>query len=136
MHGAIFSKVKLRSHQYPNWLTLYLQHKIKCLQTLQRKAKKFPSSKLQQLICEENALNNEITRAKLSFEINFIIFCRSYSIFHCIKSLAKCKSLPPTLYTKLWLAESDIYKANTLNQYFNSIFSQGRVMLPNSEDLP
>ena len=43
-------KVKLRSHQYPQWFTPHLRHQVKCLRTLPRKNKKrFTFSQLDQL---------------------------------------------------------------------------------------
>ena len=53
-------KVEVRSHQYPKWFTAHLQHQVKCLQTLQRKIKKyFTLSQLDRLIDAENNFSQQ-----------------------------------------------------------------------------
>ena len=58
------------------------------------------------------------------------------NIFHYLKNITKSHSLPSSLQLDSAVFEEDLDKANALNEYFYSAFSQSTFVLPDTKDLP
>ena len=78
-------------------------------------------------------------KAKSYYEQNLIngyLQSKDSNIFHCLKNITKSHSLPSFLQLGSTVFEEDLDKANALNEYFNSAFSQSSFVLPDINDLP
>jgi len=118
-------KVKLRTRQFPNWFTPQLRHLHKCLHTLQRKSNKHPTST--NLLCLSKAQESACIAAKCSFEhslIQNLATKNDSKIFCYIKEFTRSHVLPSQLNDDSSTAYTEYDKAELLNQYFYSVFTQ------------
>ena len=78
-------------------------------------------------------------KAKSDYEQNLInsyLKSKNSNIFHYLKNIIKSHSLPSSLQLGSTVFEEDLDKANALNEYFYSAFSQSSFVLPDINDLP
>ena len=133
-------KIRTQPNQSLKWLTPGIRHQIKCLWTLRRKLKLYPTEyTTAHLKTVEDNLQKSIKLAKANFEslfINNFAFNNDSKIYQYVRSLSKSASTPSTIFFQSNTAIMDMDKANLFNQFFFSIFTQSSCSLPNYNELP
>ena len=81
-------------------------------------------------MCAEDNLQSELQTAKSNYEQSLFTNHKDPKLFHYIKSLSKSRSLPTVLKHNTISAESDKEKADLLNNYFFSVFTDSAADLP------
>jgi len=119
--------VPTRLNKQPIWFNSDIRHHTNCLRALKRNFNQHPTlyNKLK-YENSSNLLQDKISSAKANYESNLIFTfttTNNSKVYKYIRSLTKSHSTPPTLHCNLTTANSDLEKANALNDYFYSIFS-------------
>ena len=95
-------KFRLKNQQYPSWFTPTIRHKLNCLHTLRKKAKKSPTThNLNRLAIAEQDFKDYVDRSKTSYEnelVHSFANHSNYKIYQCIKNISKSKSIPSTVF--------------------------------------
>ena len=133
-------KIRIHTHQFPNWFDSQLHHSLKCLCTLQCKYNKFPTpSNFERLTKAQDSFQAASIAAISSYEQSLIhnyATTKDSKIFRYIKEFTKSHVLPPQLHTDSATAVSDFDKAELFNEYFQSVFTHSNFTLPVISDLP
>ena len=133
-------KVRIKPNSSPKWFTSNIRYQIKCLRTLRRKHKRHPTDRtFNQIKSAEHNLQISIKQAKTNYEANLIqnfAFSNDSKIYQYMRSICKSDFIPPTVFFKDNIATADSDKANLVNKYFFSVFSQSDFTLPGFDDMP
>ena len=127
---------KASSEQHPRWFTPEIDHLQKKLKTLNKLIKRNPTStRLSKLATLETTLEAMCREAKSEYEISII---KSFSSQpkKQLNRLKSTKSLPLYLQADGTQVFDNTVKANIMNKFFNSTFSNSRFKLPPISELP
>ena len=118
-------KVKLRAYQPPKWFTSEIRHRLNCIHSLRRRAKKHSTTYLSaKLISEERELENLMIRSKIEYEaklLNDKPYC-SKRVYRYLHSVSKHSCIPQSVFLGDITAHTPTEKAHLFNQYFHSIY--------------
>ena len=120
-HGMDFfsSKVRLRSHQPPKWITSSLQHDINCLRTIRKRSESHPTPlNLTKLQSSESLFEEKLKAAKSSYENSIALDLASSKSHNYIRSLSSKSSFPPSMHFDSFSAKMITTKLNFLTNIF------------------
>ena len=133
-------KFRLKNRQYPSWFTPTIRHKLNCLHTLRKKAKKSPTThNLNRLAIAEQDFKDYVDRSKTSYEnklVHSFANHSNYKIYQYIRNISKSKSIPSTVFYDDVSATCDKARADIFSEYFYSVFTSSSCSLPEIWEFP
>ena len=132
-------QIKLCSYPSPRWFNSDIRHALNRLHTLRRLTNRKPTEqRLAKLSSAESALQVKMESAKHVYEANLIKLHHSNpkKLYNHLKYLSKGNSASPPLIIDSQPVTSPSVKAQTFNNFFNSVFTRSNFILPPIDNLP
>ena len=126
-------KIFVRDSQDPKWFNSEIQHLLKCLCSMRRKFKAYPSQYREDKIKDfEVLLQHKREEAKSAYESKLIKSLQSHgspAIYSYIRSLSTHKAFPSVMNLNTKCAVTDEEKAYLFNEFFHSMFTVSPFLL-------